>query len=106
MDDNTINLDENLEHEIKEIKDLTVENNKMLHSIQRRAKLAIFGRVLYWLVIIGATLGAFYFIQPYIEQLNETYKGIKETQEKASGFADNFSLDSIKEYFTPDPNNL
>lgn len=99
MDDNTINLDEGLEHEIKEIKELTEENNKMLHSIQRRAHVTTVMRVVYWFFVIGATVGAFYAIQPYLQQLSDTYDSIKATQQKASDFSANFNLDSLKEYF-------
>lgn len=91
-------MDEGLENEIKEIKELTEENNKMLHSIQRRARWTIVMRLMYWIFIVGASIGAFYFIQPYLNQLNDTYDSIKTTQQKASDFSQNFSIDSIKEY--------
>jgi hypothetical protein len=48
---------------------LAKENNQMLHKIRRSQKIADLMRFLYWLVILGAAVGAFYFIQPYIEQI-------------------------------------
>jgi hypothetical protein len=99
-DENEVNLDEGLEHELEEIKQLTKENNKMLHSIQRRARVGVIMRVIYWTVILGAAVGAFYFVQPYIDEVTNTYKGIKSTQEKATDFTKNFSWGSIQDYFT------
>ncbi|HPS21333.1 MAG TPA: hypothetical protein PLO44_00810 [Candidatus Paceibacterota bacterium] len=48
---------------------LVKENNQMLHKIRRSQRIANFTRFLYWLIIIGITVGAFYFVQPYIDQL-------------------------------------
>jgi hypothetical protein len=33
---------------------------------------------LYWIVIIGTAIGAFYFIQPYIDSLTNIYGDIRE----------------------------
>ena len=62
---------------------LTEENNKMLHNIKRSMFLARIMSILYWLVIIGVSVGAFYFIQPYIDQLMGVYG-------KASGVINSF----------------
>jgi hypothetical protein len=51
--------------------DLAKENNKMLHRIRRSQKVADLMRFLYWLVILSIGVGAFYFIQPYIEQIQQ-----------------------------------
>ncbi|MBI4118269.1 MAG: hypothetical protein HY455_01900 [Parcubacteria group bacterium] len=32
-----------------------------------------FFRSLYWLLIIGTSVGAFYYLQPYVEQMQEAY---------------------------------
>ena len=56
---------------------LTEENNHLLRKMHRAA---LWGRVfhfIYWVVIIGLSLGAYYFIQPYIDQLTQVYGGIK-----------------------------
>lgn len=52
---------------------LAQENNKMLSSIKRSMFLARVMSIMYWLVIIGVSVGAFYFIQPYIDQLVGVY---------------------------------
>lgn len=49
--------------------ELAEENNKMLRSLrnaQRWDRVIKYG---YWVVIIGLSFGAYYFIQPYMESL-------------------------------------
>ena len=95
-----LNEDKDRDRELHEIKELTVENNKMLHSIQLRAKIGIVWKILYWVVLIGSAIGAFYFIQPYYESLQDAYSDVKETQQKFTDLPQSFSWDSLKEYFT------
>ena len=52
---------------------LSEENNQMLHRIRRSQKIAGWVRFIYWAIIIGASIGAFYFVQPYIDQLKDIY---------------------------------
>jgi hypothetical protein len=62
---------------LEETLTLAQENNKMLHSLRRSM---VFSRILslvYWVLIIGSALGAYYFIQPYIDQLLGVYGGAK-----------------------------
>ncbi len=64
---------------LQEVVDLSHENNKMLHKMQRAAIWATAFRIFYWLLIIGASVGAFYFFQPYIDDMKALYSGLKET---------------------------
>lgn len=54
---------------------LAEENNKILRSIRRSMRMASIARAVYWVLIIGVSVGAFYFIQPYIDQLKDVYSG-------------------------------
>ena len=36
-----------------------------------------FLRVVYWVFIIGGTLGAYYYIQPFVDNLHEMFNGIQ-----------------------------
>jgi hypothetical protein len=54
------------EHELlKRSIALSEENNDILRGIQRSMRLGRFMTFLYWLIIIGISVGAWYFIQPY-----------------------------------------
>ena len=48
---------------------LAEENNKILRSMQRKARWQAAFQIGYWVIIIALTFGAFYFIQPYINSL-------------------------------------
>ena len=48
---------------------LAEENNEILRGIRRTNRLSMVMRALYWGFIIFASVGAYYFIQPYITTL-------------------------------------
>ena len=55
---------------------LTEENNRMLHKVRGVQKRAAILSAAYWFLIIGAAIGAFYFLQPYIDKSQQFLKGI------------------------------
>jgi hypothetical protein len=69
-----------MDPELKELLQTTLntveENNRMLRRMRRAQKVASFMRFLYWILIIGIAVGAFYFLQPYVDSI---MKFIKET---------------------------
>ena len=52
---------------------LSEENNKMLRRLQSNMRWGRFIHAVYWIIIIGSAFGAYYFIQPYIDQLLQIY---------------------------------
>ena len=34
-------------------------------------------RYVYWAILLGAAVGAYYFIEPYVDQMLEVYGGVK-----------------------------
>ncbi|OGI94251.1 hypothetical protein A3A03_03200 [Candidatus Nomurabacteria bacterium RIFCSPLOWO2_01_FULL_40_18] len=58
---------------------LAEENNKMLHSMKRSQRWSSIARAIYWIFIIGSAVGAFYLLQPYIDQLKDAYDGVSDT---------------------------
>jgi hypothetical protein len=58
---------------------LTEENNKILRGMKRSMMWASITRWFYWIVIIGLSVGSFYFIQPYINSLTEKLGDITGT---------------------------
>ena len=49
--------------------EMATENNKMLHKMRRAAHWSTAFRIVYWVLIIGLSFGAYVAIQPYINQL-------------------------------------
>ena len=58
---------------LEETAKLTQDNNKILHSMRRAMRWGRFFTVIKLLVIVGLTLGAYYYIQPYVETLLGIY---------------------------------
>jgi len=48
---------------------LAEENNKMLRKVRGVQKRQAFFSILKWIIIIGVAVGAFYFLQPYIDNV-------------------------------------
>lgn len=57
------------QEKLEETYKLALENNHMLHQIQRRDRMAMTFRIIYWLAILGALGGAYYYIRPLIDSV-------------------------------------
>ena len=69
------------------------ENNSMLRSIRRTGRFSLAMRAVYWLVILGFGVGAYYFIQPYASSLFDLYgslSGLNGGASSTSQFKDLF----------------
>ncbi len=53
------------------------ENHTLLRKMHRSALFGQVFHILYWVAIIGLSLGAYYFIQPYVDQIQGVYGGLK-----------------------------
>ena len=62
---------------LRKILELTRENSEMLHKMQRSMFWGKIFRTVYWIFIIGAAIGAYYYIEPYINGIVDTYSGFK-----------------------------
>lgn len=58
---------------LQETLELTKENNQMLQSMRRSMRIQRAMSFVYWIFIIGSAVGAYYFIQPYLEELIGVY---------------------------------
>ena len=56
---------------------LSEENNDMLKSLRRHARMARLMTFIYWIAIIGAGVGAYYYFQPYIQKVSSIYDTVK-----------------------------
>ena len=54
---------------IERIYKMTEENNSLLISIRRNARIGTAMKVVYWIVILGLSFGAYYFIQPFLKAI-------------------------------------
>ncbi len=58
---------------LRETARLTEENSKILKKLLSAQRWARFFSILRWLVIIGISVGAYYYLAPYIESVTELY---------------------------------
>lgn len=65
-----------LHEKIDDLTDLVEENQRMLKNLYQRARLATVVVFIKWFVIIGITIGSFYYIQPFINSLVGIYGGM------------------------------
>ncbi len=59
--------------------DLAEENNDMLRALRRHMRISRIMSVLYWVVIIGSAVGAYYFISPYLEFMAAAYGDARDS---------------------------
>ena len=69
-------MDFEAKHLLEKIQKLTEENNELLHKVRRVQRRQAFWSTLKIIVFIGVTLGAMYWIQPYMETLIRMYNQI------------------------------
>jgi len=78
-------MDDLNDQKIQKILELSESNNRILRAIKRSI---LWGRIIhtvYWVVIIGASIGAFYFMKPYLSQLEDLYGGLKNGASSVQG---------------------
>lgn len=56
--------------------ELVKDNNRLLHKIVNAQRWAKFWSALKWLIIVGTTVGAYYFLQPYLDKMLALYQGV------------------------------
>ncbi len=78
---------------------LTKETNHLMKKIVSAQRWGRVFHVLYWVLIIGASVGAYYFIQPYLQLVLGNYdaimKGLDNVQKTTSSLPDSSSINSI-----------
>ena len=53
------------------------ENNHILKGIRNASRWSGFFKFITWVIIIGASLATYYFVQPYVDTLIKTYQSIQ-----------------------------
>ena len=62
---------------LREVLEISRENRKKINRLYRSFWWSKVGRLFYWLVIIGITLGSFYYLQPYVDKLREAFSAVE-----------------------------
>ncbi len=72
-------LEKNEEELLKRTYEVEKENNTILKKLYRNMWWGRVARILYWTVILAAMLGAYYYVQPYIDPVFQAYTDISGT---------------------------
>ena len=79
------------DREMKELLELTRDNNKLLRKMRRHAIFGNVTRLIYWAVIFGVpVIIYYYFIQPQLGNIVGTYDSVKGGAEGLGGLLDQF----------------
>ena len=95
-------MDEFIEGEIKEMKEdiaeiklMMEDNNKMIKRLHNAYRLSYAFSIIKWTIIIGFTIGAFVYIQPYLENMLKLYGSINSL---TGGVENNGGIDILKAF--------
>ena len=85
-------LSENLE--------ISRESLKILKGIRRANCIATAFKILYWLIIIGALAGAYYFLEPYVKTALSAFQEIQQVLPgtQKTGGTQGISPDLLKQF--------
>ncbi len=81
-------MDSEQRHRLERIETLVEENNTMVKKLYRAMRWNRATKIAYFVIIIGASLGIFYFLQPYLERVGGTYQTIQSTFLSSEGTED------------------
>ncbi len=65
---------------LRESLELSRKNNELINKMYRASLWGRAIKILYWLLILGVTLGSLFFLQPYIDTLKGVYGGFNDSQ--------------------------
>lgn len=85
--------------EIRDIKEMVRENNRILKKMQSRFRWATIGTVVKWIIYLGILFGTWYYLQPFFDQMKETFISIQEAGGAVSGLKENEELRPLLEFF-------
>ena len=81
-------MDSDIRDAVQKTLELVEENNKILRKMRRSI---FWGRVfhtLYWIIIIGVSIGAYYYVQPYLESMLKIFGGTQGTLDELQKLPD------------------
>ena len=77
---------------LQESLSLAKDNNSMLHSMRRSQRWASIMRVIYWVIIIGVSYGAYVYTQPYLDKAVNLFKSSQAQLDSLKGMTSQFKF--------------
>ena len=79
-----------MDEKLDELLELTRENHKILKKMHRAQVWSSVFQFMYWAVIIGGTIGLWYYFQPTIDSYMSTYQMLMGKIEDLGGKSQDF----------------
>ncbi|HAS80651.1 MAG: hypothetical protein UR25_C0002G0017 [Candidatus Nomurabacteria bacterium GW2011_GWE1_32_28] len=73
---------------LKNTLELAEENNKLLHKIRGVQNREFVWKILKMVLIVGITLGSFYFLEPYLNKMMDLYSSVSGIQQNIKDVSD------------------
>jgi len=73
---------------LEETLKLSKENNKMLRKMRSIMRWSRAVKAVYWVVIIGSMLGAYYYFQPFIDSIQGGFENLMSIFSKSQSLGD------------------
>ena len=67
------------QEKLEEIYEMTLQNNTILRSLRKQQRIAIAFRLLYWVIILGALGGVYYYLRPVFTGISDNKTKIDQT---------------------------
>lgn len=67
---------------LEKVYELAEENNEMLRRVRTVQKRQYLFQIIRWVLIIGISIGAFYFLQPYVDNFQYFLEDTSDTIDK------------------------
>ncbi len=81
---------------LDKILELAEDTNKLVHKMRRVQVFSGLWTIFYWVIVIGIGIGAFYYIQIYIDSIKEAVGIVSEKNASSSPLL-NFSFSALKD---------
>ena len=90
-------MSQDTEELLQRVLELEQENNKMLRKLRSHARWSAIFSFVYWLIIVGSTAAAFYYIQPVLTQLLASYQALADSAKKAGTILPNIDTKALQD---------
>ena len=77
--------DDKLNDKLEKLTRIVEEDHKMLKGVYTRMRIGSAFRIVYWGLILLAALGAYVYIQPYIDSFKEAYESVNQFRTSVTG---------------------
>ena len=87
-----MSADLNNQEKLEEVYEMTLENNQILRSMRKQQYIANAFRFIYWLVILGALGGAYFYVRPVIKAVSDNKTKFQQAFEQFNQIRSQFPV--------------